>query len=250
MKYRLDIKRIVMTGPFLPCIALAAIATGPAWAHEITSASDAGKPQAFDITRAAATTDGRLATFMMEVAGTAGSVMPETAGRLEGAKVAAYVWPTGLDPAAVGFDAGSGTLALAITAHPDFDDTPLFDENGDGDPANDGAGWHAHWVVLVEDTGCGAGLKVRDVSPGQDALPATAPMLPIALDSPGMSPILSGSAVRITVPVAGAESVGFDAVTADLQVSEAGTAPLLCVTGVHDVASGDLSLPGRITKAE
>ena len=77
--------------------------------------------------------------------------------------------------------------ALAITAHPDFDDTPLFDENGDGDPANDGADWHSHWVVLVEDKACTGGLKVRDVSPGQDLLPATAPGLPIALDSPGMS---------------------------------------------------------------
>jgi hypothetical protein len=41
----------------------------------------------------------------------------------------------------------SGILALAVTAHPDFDDTPLFDENADGDPANDGKSWHSHWVV-------------------------------------------------------------------------------------------------------
>lgn len=87
---------------------------------------------------------------------------------------------------------------------------------------------------------------MRDVSPGQDLLPATAPRLPIALDSPGMSPILDGRVARITVPVAGAEDVSFDAVTAELQVNESGEAPLLCVTGVHDIASGDLSLPGRV----
>ncbi|MGN6535397.1 MAG: hypothetical protein ACTHKQ_06650 [Mesorhizobium sp.] len=224
--------------------ALAATAT----AHDITSAVDPARPAAFDITSASATTDGRLATFMMEVAGEAGSVKPEATGKLPGAKVAAYVWPTGFDPSAVGFAEKSGILALAITAHPDFDDTPLYDENGDGDSANDGAGWHSHWVVLGKDAGCAAGLKVLDVSPGVDVLPATAPMLPLALDSPGMSPLLKGKMAKITVPVKGGEGVSFDAVTAELQVNAEGKVPLLCVTGVHDVASGDLSLPGKIVK--
>ena len=219
---------------------------GAVGAHPIESPVDPNKTSAFDITRAEATTDGRLVTFAMEVAGVAGSVKPVPIGTLTGAKVQSYVWPTSFDPGIVGFDPKSGILALAITAHPDFDDTPLFDEDQDGDPANDGANWHSHWVVLVEDGACGAGLKVRDVSPGQDLLPATAPYLPIALDSPGMSPILDGRIARITVPVAGAKDVSFDAVTAELQVNETGKAPLLCVTGVHDVASGDLSLPGKV----
>jgi len=223
-------------------LSLAATAT----AHDIESAVDPSMPAAFDITSASATTDGRLSTFMMEVAGEAGSVKPEATGQLLGAKVTAYVWPTGFDPSVVGFAEKSGILALAITAHPDFDDTPLFDENGDGDPANDGADWHSHWVVLEKTESCGAGLKVLDVSPGVDVLPATAPMLPLALDSPGMSPMLKGKVATITVPVKGGEDVSFDAVTAELQVSAEGKAPLLCVTGVHDVASGDLSLPGRI----
>ncbi len=218
-----------------------------ALAHGIQSGIDPGSVPAFDITTAEATTDGRLTTFMMEVAGMAGSVKPVPTGQLKGAKVEAYVWPTNLDPSTVGFDEASGILALAITAHPDFDDTPLYDENGDGDPANDGADWHSHWVVLVDEDSCGAGLKVRDVSPGVDLLPATAPYLPIALDSPGMSPILDGRRARITVPVSNTESTAFDAVTAELQVNVTGDAPLLCVTGVHDVASGDLSLPGRVS---
>jgi len=78
-------------------------------------------------------------------------------------------------------------------------------------------------------------------------LPATAPYLPIALDSPGMSPILDGRTARITVPLSNGEDISFDAVTAELQVNENGEAPLLCITGVHDIASGDLSLPGRVT---
>ena len=184
----------------------------------------------------------------MEVTGKAGSQKPKKVGQLKGSKVDAYVWPTKLDPSAVGFAKGSGILALAITAHPDFDDTPLYDENGDGNPNNDGEGWHSHWVVLVEDKACGGGLKVRDISPGQDVLPATAPGLPIALDSPGMSPILKGKTVKITMPVQGAESINFDAVAAKLQVHAEGKAPLLCVTGTYKVASGNLSLPGVIMK--
>lgn len=161
----------------IPFAAFTALLAGAANAHEIVSPVNDEIDPAFDITLAEGTSDGRLATFIMEVAGTAGTVVPEPVGQLEGAKAEAYVWPTSLDPATVGFEANSGILALAITAHPDFDDTPLFDENADGDPANDGAGWHSHWVVLTEDQSCGAGLKVRDVSPGVDALPATAPML-------------------------------------------------------------------------
>lgn len=232
---------------FTLAVLLASGFAGSACAHPpIESPVDPEKTPAFDITSAEATTDGRLLTFAMEVAGVAGSVKPVPIGQLTGAKVESYVWPTSMDPSTVGFDPNSGILALAITAHPDFDDTPLYDEDQDGDPANDGADWHSHWVVLTEDDACGAGLKVRDVSPGQDLLPATAPYLPIALDSPGMSPILDGRTARITVPVANAEDVSFDAVTAELQVNETGEAPLLCVTGVHDIASGDLSLPGKV----
>lgn len=215
-------------------------------AHTVESQVDPEKTPAFDITRAEATTDGRLMTFAMEVAGVAGSVKPVPIGQLTGAKVESYVWPTSMNPSTVGFDADSGILALAITAHPDFDDTPLYDEDQDGDPSNDGANWHSHWVVLTEDEACGAGLKVRDVSPGKDLLPATAPYLPIALDSPGMSPVLDGRVARITVPVSGVDDVAFDAVTAELQVNETGEAPLLCVVAVHDIASGDLSLPGKV----
>lgn len=235
----------------LPAVLVAALATmaSVSMAHDITSDPDPSVPPAFDIISAEATTDGRLATFAMEVTGNAGSQTPEAAGQLAGARVDAYVWPTGLDPAAAGFDAGSGILALAVTAHPDFDDTPLFDEDGDGDPANDGAGWHSHWVVLAEDPACPGGLKVRDVAPGEDLLPPTAPGLPIALDSPGMSPLLAGKTVRLTVPAAGAENVTFDAVTAHLQVHAEGGKPLLCVNGTYKVASGDLSLPGVITRS-
>ena len=228
--------------------AFAVLVPASAGAHDITAKPNPKVPAAFDVTRASATTDGRLATFIMEVSGKAGSKKPKPIGKLKGAKVDAYVWPTKLDPSAVGFAKGSGILALAITAHPDFDDTPLYDENGDGILDNDGADWHSHWVVLSKDAACAGGLKVRDVSPGKDILPATAPGLPIALDSPGMSPLIKGATIRITVPVKGAENVNFDAVAAKLQVHKEGKTPLLCVTGTYKVASGNLSLPGVIMR--
>lgn len=221
-----------------------------AYAHDIKSAVDKDKTPAFDITSASVSTDGQLTTFMMEVAGISGSVKPASIGQLTGSKVESYVWPTNMDPSAVGFDKGSGILALAITAHPDFDDTPLFDEDQDGDPNNDGKDWHSHWVVLVEEAACGGGLKVRDVAPGVDLLPGTAPGLPIALDSPGMSPLLNKREAKITMPLKNAEGAQFDAVTAELQINVNGEVPLLCVSSVHDIASGDLSLPGKIMSAK
>lgn len=229
-------------------LGLALLCAGPAVAHDIAATAGNQPVAPFDITSASASATGRLASFAMSLSGEAGSVTPAATGALDGAGVAAYVFPVSADPAVVGFAAGSGILALAVTAHPDFDDTPLFDENADGDPANDGAGWHSHWVVLAKDDACTGGFKVADVAPGTD-LPATAPGLPIALDSPGMTPLLKAGDLRLTVPLDGAEGLAFDAVTASLVVSTGG-GPLLCVTEVLDVASGDLSLPGRIEAAQ
>jgi len=77
-------------------------------------------------------------------------------------------------------------------------------------------------------------------------LPPTAPRLPIALDSPDMNPGFSGHVVQITVPINNTEDISFDAVTAGLQVSTKKDTPFLCVVNIRDIASGDLSLPGKI----
>ena len=44
------------------------------------------------------------------------------------------------------------------------------------------------------------------------------------------------------------EASGFDGVTAALRVNESVHNPLLCVVDVFKVASGDLSLPGKVNK--
>lgn len=227
------------------------LAAGTAGAHELTANAGNAERASFDIVAADITTDGRHAIFSMSVAGTPGTERPAAAGRLAGAPVFSYVWPTTLDPAVVGFETGAGILAFAVTVHPDFDDTPLFDESNSGQTDDDGASWHSHWVVLGPDDACGPGaLKVRDIPEGvTPPLPLTWPGLPILIDSPGWSPVFDGSALRVRMPFAdigAVEAAQFDGVTAALHVNANVHAPLLCVTDVFDIASGDLSLPGKV----
>ena len=240
-----------------PLFAGLALVLGPgvattATAHgSIATAAGTGEPAAFDIVETRLAIEGRSLVLAMTVSGRAGAAQPEAAGDLAGAPVYSYVWPTSLDPSVVGFAAGAGILAFAVTIHPDFDDTPLFDENNDGDPSNDGAVWHSHWVVLVEDAACAEGaLKVADIPDGATPpLPKTWPGLPLLIDSPGWSPIFAGPEVTVRVPfddIGVVEAMQFDGVTAGLRVNESIHAPLLCVVQVFDVASGDLSLPGRL----
>ncbi|MEK0165695.1 hypothetical protein VWX35_02960 [Phaeobacter sp. A36a-5a] len=234
--------------------ATGAFADGDHAVHQqgaIISASDAGKTASFDILAAHAHRKGNTVTFHMTTNGSAGADTPEAVGSVGGAEVFSYVWPISLDPAAVGFEAGSGILALAATSHPDFDDTPLVDENNDGDTGNDGLLWHSHWVVLTPTEACGPGaLAVRDIPEGATPqLPATWPGLPIYLDSPGFTPLFNGPEVTVTVGFRSDVTlvdVAYDGVTSALRVNANVHAPLLCVVDVFDIASGDLSLPGKI----
>lgn len=251
---------IRMPSPATQLLALT-LATAPfaAFAHSgahsgglATEASEAVQP-AFDIVHTRIHVEGRTAVFHMAVSGRAGESRPAAGGQLAGSTVFSYVWPTTLDPYSVGFEKGAGLLAFAVTAHPDFDDTPLFDENGDGDRGNDGDLWHSHWVVLSPDEACGPGaLKVVDIPEGATPqLPATWPGLPILIDSPGYSPVFKGDSVEVRVPFAelGAlEGLRFDGVTAALRVNASVHAPLLCVVDVFKTASGNLSLPAAIER--
>jgi hypothetical protein len=235
------------------CIAAGAAAHGPAHPGGIASPPRQGVQAPFDIVHTRITTDGNAAVFHMAVAGQAGASRPAASGQLAGSAVFSYVWPTSLDTALVGFEPKAGILAFAVTSHPDFDDTPLFDENGDGDPANDGNVWHSHWVVLQPDTACGPGaLKVVDIPAGtRPKLPKTWPGLPILIDSPGWSPRFQGETVEVRVPfddIGAVRAGGFDGVTAALRVNASVHSPLLCVVDVFKVASGDLGLPGRVDR--
>ncbi|KAB7623409.1 hypothetical protein [Alkalilimnicola sp. S0819] len=224
-------------------------------AHVIETTPDKAVHASFDIVRSRMTTEGNVAVFHMEVSGQAGESRPAPSGKLAGSDVFSYVWPTSIDPAVVGFEPEAGILAFAVTAHPDFDDTPWFDENGDGDLNNDGNIWHSHWVVLAPDDACGKdALKVVDIPEGaKPRLPKTWPGLPILIDSPGWSPVMDGATVEVRVPFDDIGEVAdgsFDGVAAALRVNASVHAPLLCVVDVFKVASGDLSLPGKVGSPE
>lgn len=214
------------------------------YANGIESKSDKKVQPDFDITQTKITTSGNVATFEIAVSGKAGKTIPKKSGKVAGARVFSYVWPTSLDPAEVGFEGKSGILALAVTIHPDFNDDPLF--------ANDGAKWHTHWVVLTPDDKCGPkALKVKDIAEGtKPKMPKTWPGLPIYIDSPGYQPKVGAKSVTVKVPfdnIAAVESAKFDGVTSGLRVNESMHSPFLCIENVFKVASGDLSLPGQVT---
>lgn len=244
------------------CVAMACAGLGlitPALAQEgahtggIQSQAVKAVQAPYDIVHTRITTQDNVAVFHMRVSGKASANKPTRTGKLAGAHVFSYVWPTSLDPSAVGFDEKSGILAFAVTSHPDFDDTPLFDESGDGDTQNDGGVWHAHWVVLQPDEACGKGaLKVVDIAEGaKPRLPKTWPGLPLLIDSPGWHPRFKGRSLEVRVPfddIGAVNAASFDGVTAALRVNASVHSPLLCVVNVFKVASGNLSLPGKVNR--
>jgi hypothetical protein len=193
--------------------------------------------------------------FVIEVEGVAGRTTPKPAGKLNGAPVLGYVFPTTLKSEDVGFNKTEGIVALALTAHPDFDDSPLWDENGDGIYNNDGIVWHPHWVVLVKDERVKGGLAVKefDKNDKQVKLPTTAPDMPMYMDSPGFPVVTEGNAIRVTVPayrMNNKTSFNYDAVACYMEVSapEEGHGdnmkmPMLGVYNVYSVLSKNLSLP-------
>lgn len=192
--------------------------------------------------------------FSIEVGGEAGASVPKAVGQLDGAPVLGYVFPTTLKPTDVGFGTTPGIVALALTSHPDFDDTPLWDENSDQDYANDGVIWHPHWVMLHEDKRVAGGLSVKQFNPEKEKvqLPPTNPGMPMYMDSPGFPVITKGNTIRVVVPAYRMNhrtDFSFDAVTAYMQVNGSKKdLPMLGVYSVYSVASGDLSLPYKVSK--
>ncbi len=183
------------------------------------------------------------------VNGQAGATVPKPAGQLDGAPVLGYVFPTSLQPSDVGFSTTEGILALALTSHPDFDDTPLWDENSDTVFDNDGIVWHPHWVVLTEDQRVAGGLAVKQFKKADETvvLPPTNPGMPMYMDSPGFPVITHSNVIKVVVPdyrMNNKTEFTYDGVAAFMKVNTSlDTLPMLGVYEVYSVASGDLSLP-------
>lgn len=194
-------------------------------------------------------TDLAVTVWEIAVEGKAGNTLPTPAGQLDGAPVLGYVFPTDLNPADVGFNQTEGIVALALTSHPDFDDTPLWDENNDAIFDNDGVIWHPHWVVLVEDQRVAGGLSVKQFKKADETvvLPPTNPGMPMYMDSPGYPVMTRNHIIKVVVPnyrINNRTDFKYDGVTAFMRVNTSlEDKPLLGVYEVFGVASGDLSLP-------
>lgn len=235
----------------LLCTLLGALS--PALACELTLHSDPAWAQSPSLKVKAVSVEYRdeldLMVFRMDLDGPAGAIVPKPAGQLDGAPVLAYVFPTTLKAADVNMGDAEGIVALAVTSHPDFDDTPLWDEDGNGRYDDDKAIYHTHWVLLVKDERAAGGLAVREFQAEDKAvvMPPTNPGMKIYLDSPGHAVAVRGKTLRVAVPasyVRNRKTFQFDGVTCYLQVNTACMSrPMLGVYEVYSVASGDLSLP-------
>lgn len=205
----------------------------------------------FQIKSVQVTNKADLGIMVWEIAvnGQAGSTVPVPAGQLDGAPVLGYVFPTTLQPTDVGFSATEGILALALTSHPDFDDTPLWDENNDSVFDNDGVEWHPHWVVLTQDERVAGGLSVKQFKKADNTvvLPPTNPGMPMYMDSPGYPVTTQSNSIKVVVPhyrMNNKTDFSYDGVAAFMKVNTSvEDLPMLGVYEVFSVASGDLSLP-------
>ncbi len=197
-------------------------------------------------------TDLKITIWEINVKGTAGKTTPKEKGQLDGAPVLGYVFPTNLKPIDVGFSQTEGIVALALTSHPDFDDTPLWDENNDNNYSNDGVVWHPHWVILNGDKRVDGGFSVKQFDKKDTAvvLPPTNPGMPMYMDSPGFQVIHKGNTIKVIVPdyrINNNVNFSYDGVTAFMKVNTSNSnLPMLGVYEVFSIASGDLSLPYKV----
>lgn len=230
----------VLTGALIAGTAL--LWATASLAHDIKSPPSDAVQAPFDIVETRIATKDDTAIFTTKVRGEAGAEKPTSTGKFEGSGVYAYVWPTSLDSSEVGFNQSQGIVALAVTYHPDFDDAAKGGQNR--------SVWHPHWVVLAKDAACGGGLKVVDIPAGsKPKVPETWPGVPLLIDSPVYPTEFRGDAVKVEIPlkfIPGIANARFDGVTAGLKINGNLHAPLLCVSDVFKIASGDLSLPGKV----
>lgn len=195
-----------------------------------------------------------ITVWEISVNGTAGKTVPIKNGQLDGAPVLGYVFPTSLKPTDVGFNQTDGIVALALTSHPDFDDTPLWDENNDQIYNNDGVIWHPHWVILHQDKRVAGGLSVKQFKKADKTvvLPPTNPGMPMYMDSPGYPVTTKGNTIKVVVPnyrMNNQTDFNYDGVTAFMKVNTSNkNLPMLGVYEVFSVASGNLSLPYKVKK--
>jgi hypothetical protein len=139
----------------------------------------------------------------IKVKGKAGGTTPDSTGKMNGAGILSYLFPTNLKAEDIGFSKTEGIVALALSSHPDFDFSPLWDENNNGVYNDDGRSWQAHWVILVKEARVGGGFAVKELNKDDQkiTLPKTAALnLPVYMDSPGFQVVIKDHTIKVVIP--------------------------------------------------
>jgi hypothetical protein len=139
----------------------------------------------------------------IKVKGKAGATMPDSLGNMDGAGIVSYLFPTNLKAEDIGFGKTEGIVALALTSHPDFDFSPLWDENNNGVYNDDGRAWQSHWVILVKEARVGGGYAVKELNKEDHniILPKTAAInIPLYIDSPGFQVVIKDHTIKVVIP--------------------------------------------------
>lgn len=92
-----------LSGPAVAATLSLCLAT-PALAQSVTAPPSEAVLASFDIVETKVVTKKDTVVFSTRVRGKAGVDMPTATGKFEGSEVYAYVWPTSLNSAEIGFE--------------------------------------------------------------------------------------------------------------------------------------------------
>jgi hypothetical protein len=191
----------------------------------------------------------------IKVKGKAGATTPDSLGTINGAGILSYIFPTSLNAEDVGFSKTEGIVALALTSHPDFDFSPLWDENNNGIYNDDGRSWHSHWVILVKEERVGGGYAIKELKKEDQfvKLPMTAASnIPLYLDSPGFQVIIKDHSIKVVIPsyrINNNLDFKFNAMTCYMtyNISDPNL-PILGIRNIYYKASDKISMPYSVKK--
>jgi hypothetical protein len=186
----------------------------------------------------------------VRVKGTAGATTPDSTGKLQGAGVLSYLFLTTLKPEDIGFGQTDGIVALALTSHPDFDYSPLWDENNNGNYTDDGRSWQSHWVILVKEARVGGGYAVKELEKDDKTIkmPTTSAFnVPVYMDSPGFQVVIKNNTMKVIVPsyrINNKIDFNFNAISCYMTFNTSDpNLPMLGIRNIYYTASKNMTFP-------
>jgi len=191
----------------------------------------------------------------IKVKGKAGATTPDSLGKMDGAGIVSYLFLTDLKSEDIGFGKTDGIVALALTSHPDFDLSPLWDENNNGVYSDDGSTWQSHWVILTKEERVGGGYAVKELNKEDPTikLPSTAALnVPLYMDSPGFQVVTKDHTIKVVIPsyrINNKIDLKFNAVTCYMTYNITDpNLPRLGIRNIYYKASEEIQFPYSVKK--